>query len=119
DQLFWDGGWLGQQGTDRDGAFFWESGKYDSDTSSWPVNPLFQDFEEETGQALGLMGMARKYQPNMAVNPRSGWIGDYTCEEGAGAVKGSIRKGVVEKCISLAPGWGYTTMTEDPNRVMP
>ena len=28
DYLFWDGGWLAQQGSDRDAAFFWEPGKY-------------------------------------------------------------------------------------------
>ncbi len=50
---------------------------------------------------------------------RSGWIGDYTCEEGGGAVKGEIRGGVVEKCVSLAPGWGYNKQMENPERIMP
>ena len=27
DQVFWDGGWLGERGTDADAAFFWEPGK--------------------------------------------------------------------------------------------
>ena len=27
DQLFWDGGWLGQKGSDADAAYLWESGK--------------------------------------------------------------------------------------------
>lgn len=119
DQLFWDGGWLGQQGSDADGAFFWESGKFqDNSKTEWPVNPYFHDLDEETGKPLGLMGIVRKYQPDILSNPRSGWIGDYTCEEGGGAVKGEIRTGVVEKCMTLSPGWGYTPMAEDPERVM-
>lgn len=117
DQLFWDGGWLGQQNSDAEGAYFWESGKYMSNDNLWPVNPYFRDVEESTGKALGLMGMVRKYQPDIVTNIRSGWIGDYTNEEG-GAVKGEIRKGVVEKCFTLAPGWGYTKGMENPSSIM-
>ncbi|MFT3739247.1 MAG: alpha-L-fucosidase [Breznakibacter sp.] len=117
DQLFWDGGWLGQKGSDADGAHFWESGKSLSDTSQWPVNPYFQDIDSAKGKPLGLMGMVRKYQPDILVNPRSGWTGDYNCEEGGGAVKGSIRSDVVEKCMTLAPGWGYSKMMEDSSRI--
>lgn len=118
DQLFWDGGWLGQQGSDADGAYFWESGKYMRNDNQWPVNPYFQDVEESTGKPLGLMGIVRKYQPDIVSNIRSGWVGDYTNEEGGGAVKGEIRGGVVEKCFTLAPGWGYTKMAEDPSKIM-
>lgn len=118
DLLFWDGGWLGQQGSDAAGAYFWESGKYMSNDNLWPVNPYFRDVEESTGKALGLMGMVRKYQPDIVTNIRSGWIGDYTNEEGGGAVKGEIRKGVVEKCFTLAPGWGYTKGMENPSSIM-
>lgn len=113
DQLFWDGGWLAQRGSDAAGAYFWESGKYMSNDNQWPVNPLFQDIEKETGKPLGLMGMVRKYQPDIVANIRSGWMGDYTNEEGGGAVKGEIRSGVVEKCFTLAPGWGYTPAAKD------
>jgi alpha-L-fucosidase len=118
DQLFWDGGWLAQRGTDADAAFFWESGKYMSDDNEWPICSYFQDKEDDTDRALGLMGIARKYQPNMVVNPRSGWIGDYTVEEGGGDVRGDIRSDVVEKCVSLAPGWGYNKLMENPERIM-
>lgn len=118
DQLFWDGGWLEQQGSDAAGAYFWESGKYQSANSEWPVNPYFQDLDEATGKPLGLMGIVRKYQPDILVNPRCGWVGDYTCEEGGGEVKGAIRSGVVEKCVSLAPGWGYNKAMEDPGKIM-
>jgi Alpha-L-fucosidase len=119
DQLFWDGGWLAQQGSDADGAYFWESGKYqNNDATPWRVNPLFQDPEESSGKSLGLMGMVRKHQPDIVTNIRSGWIGDYTNEEGSSAVKGEIRNGVVEKCFTLSPGWGYTPMAEEPNKIM-
>lgn len=118
DQLFWDGGWLGQKGSDADAAYFWEPGKYLSLDNEWPLNDYFIECDDEK-KPLGLMGVVRKYQPDIVVNPRSGWCGDYTCEEGVGAVKGEIRSGVVEKCISLSPGWGYNNMMKDPNRIMP
>ena len=120
DQIFWDGGWLGQKGSDADGAYFWESGKYLDPTNEWPVNPYFQELDKETGKPLGLMGMIRKFQPNVLVNPRTGWCGDYTCEEGGAMIKGGIRKeSVVEKCMSLTSAWGYNTLMEDPSRIMP
>lgn len=119
DQLFWDGGWLGQQGLDADGAYFWESGKYLDENNAWPVNPYFRDVEESTGKPLGLMGIVRKYQPDILTNIRCGWVGDYTNEEGGGAVMGEIRSGVVEKCFTIALGWGYTTVMEDPDKIMP
>lgn len=119
DHLFWDGGWISQKGSDADGAPFWESGKYMSEDNAWPVNPYFRDYDTENGKPLGLMGMVRKYQPDIVVNPRCGWIGDFTCEEGGGAVKGEIRSGVVEKCVSLASGWGYNKQMENPERIMP
>ena len=119
DHLFWDGGWIAQKGTDAEGAPFWESGKYMDESNAWPVNPYFRDYEEETGKPLGLMGMVRKYQPDIVANPRSGWVGDFTCEEGGGPVTGGIRSGVVEKCVSLAPGWGYNKRMEDPGSIMP
>lgn len=108
DQLFWDGGWLAQQGTDASGAFFWESGKYLDPGNEWPVNSYFQVKDSLTGKPLGLMGMVRQLQPDLVANLRSGWIGDYTCEEGSGMVKGGIRKNVVEKCMTLTPTWGYS-----------
>lgn len=119
DQLFWDGGWIAQQGSDSDGAFFWESGKYMEEDNPWQVSSDVSIRDEATGRAFGLMGMVRHLQPDMVVNPRCGWIGDYTCEEGGGAVKGAIRSGVVEKCMSLTPGWGYTKMAEKPERITP
>ena len=119
DQLFWDGGWLGQQGSDADAAPFWESGKWMSADNQWPVDSAYIMNDPETGKPLGLMGMVRALQPDIVVNPRSGWIGDYTCEEGGGDVKGPIRNGVVEKCMTICQAWGYTKTAEDPARIAP
>ena len=65
------------------------------------------------------MGMVRALQPDIVVNPRSGWVGDYTCEEGGSDVKGPIRSGVVEKCMTISQAWGYTHSAEDPSRLAP
>lgn len=119
DHLFWDGGWLAQKGSDAEGAPFWESGQYMDVNNSWPVNPYFCHYDEITGRPLGLMGIVRKYQPDIVVNPRCGWVGDFTCEEGSGAVRGEIRSGVVEKCFSITPGWGYNKQMENPEGIMP
>lgn len=119
DVIFWDGGWLGQQGSDADGAKFWESGKYLDPSNPWPVNSYYQDKEPESGKSLGLMGMVRKYQPDVLVNSRSGWIGDFKSEEGAQAVSGPVRNNAVwEKCMPMAPGWGYTPQHNDPSKVV-
>jgi len=118
DQLFWDGGWIAQQGSDADGAYFWEPGKFLSPDNTWQVNPLFQDKDSVTGKPLGLMGIVRKYQPDLLANPRSGWCGDYTCEEGGADVKGDVRAGVVEKCMSVTSAWGYNTSMEDPKTLV-
>ncbi|GAB6011317.1 alpha-L-fucosidase [Viscerimonas tarda] len=119
DQIFWDGGWLAQQGSDADAAYFWESGKYLDSGNEWPINPYFQDIEEYTGKPLGLMGMVRKYQPDILVNPRSGWMGDFKSEEGPHAVTGNVRNEEVwEKCMPLVSAWGYTPVMEDSAKVM-
>ena len=118
DMLFWDGGWIAQKGSDREAAPFWESYQYSSQDNAWPVNPYFLDRDEASGKYLGLIGMIRKYQPQILMNPRSGWIGDYTCDEGGGAIKGEIRKVLQEKCITLGPGWGYTKRMEDARNMI-
>jgi len=117
DQLFWDGGWLGQQGSDADGAYFWESGKYLDPNNEWPVNPYFQ-IDDDTGKPLGIMGMVRKYQPDIIVNPRCGWYGDYKSEEGGAAVTGPIRsEEYYEKCMTIGGSWGYSPAMEDSTKI--
>jgi len=39
DHLFWDGGWLSQQGLDEDAAYFWESGKFMEPNNVQKPNP--------------------------------------------------------------------------------
>jgi len=118
DQIFWDGGWLAQQGSDADAAYFWEPGKYLDPANEWKVNPYFQDIDSATGKPLGLMGMVRKYQPDCIVNPRSGWYGDFKTEEGSSAIKGPIRtEEIYEKEMTMSSVWGYTPMHDDPSKV--
>jgi alpha-L-fucosidase len=83
------------------------------------VNPYFQDKDPVTGRALGLVGMVRKYQPDVIMNPRSGWCGDYNSEEGGAPVTGPVRtRELYEKCMSITPVWGYTRDLEDPAKLM-
>lgn len=53
----------------------------------------FRDYDVEIEKPLGLTEMVRKYQPDIVVNPRSGWIGDFTCEEGARQGRDTQRHG--------------------------
>jgi alpha-L-fucosidase len=117
DYIFWDGGWLAQQGTDASASYFWEPGLYTDPQNEWPVNPIFAMTDSLTGRQLGLMGMVRQLQPDLVANLRSGWCGDFLCEEGPSEVKGQIRQNLVEKCMSLTWQWGYTTDTEDASKL--
>lgn len=119
DLIFWDGGWLGQQGTDADAAYFWEPGKYLDSTNKWPVSKFFQDKDDATGKPLGIMGMVRKYQPDILVNPRSAWMGDYMSEEGGAPITGPVRsKEIWQKCMTLGGAWGYTQAMEDSSKMI-
>lgn len=112
DMLFWDGGWISQKNSDRQASFFWEPYRYLDPTNEWQVNPYFQEKDEKTGMSLGLVGMVRKLQPDIVMNPRCGWIGDYTCDEGDADIMGEIRKVPQEKNITLGKTWGYTSDME-------
>lgn len=82
DILWWDGGWLAHTGTDADAAWFWEPDK--------------------------LNRMVRRHQPNIVINPRSGWQGDFDVSEGPAPITGPIRRRPWEKAFSLSRAWGYT-----------
>lgn len=83
DILWYDGGWLAHKGSDADAAWFWE-----------PVE---------------LNKMVREYQPKVVISPRSGWEGDFVCEEGEAEIKGPIRERFWEKELRVnTRGWGYT-----------
>lgn len=119
DQIFWDGGWIGQEGDDADASFFWEPGKYRDPANAWPVSSSFRDFDETTGKPLGLMGVVRKYQPDVIVNSRCGWYGDYMSEEGGNAITGPVRtREVWEKCMSMSSTWGYSPEQEDTSKLI-
>ena len=109
DVIFWDGGWLGQKGSDADAAFFHEPGKYLDPANRWPVPANYHDLEEDTGKALGIMGMVRKHQPDAITNLRYGWIGDIVAEEGPRETTGKIRTSeICDKCLTIQKGgWGY------------
>ena len=111
DQFWWDGGWIAERGSDRDGVFFWEPGKYRDKTNQWPVDSEYND-TDATGQSLGLMGIVRKYQPNIIATARSGWMGDILNEEGGaptvtGQLRGADNGQVYERCYTMGSKWGY------------
>jgi alpha-L-fucosidase len=109
DHIFWDGGWLGQRGSDADAAFFHEPGKYLDPNNRWPIAQQYQDIEESTGKALGIMGMVRKYQPDAITNLRYGWMGDIIEQEGSAETTGPIRSDeICDKNLTMQNGgWGY------------
>lgn len=81
DIMWYDGGWLSHKGSDAAAAWFWE-----------PIK---------------LNKMLRSYQPNIMVTPRSGYKGDFRCDEGPGEIQGGIIAEPWEKCMSLSSAWGY------------
>ncbi|MGW6908249.1 alpha-L-fucosidase [Streptomyces sp. NPDC054940] len=109
DDLWWDGGWLGQQGTDADAAFFWEPGKFRDPANEWPVDSAYGETDSATGRPLGLTGLVRKHQPDIVTTLRAGWIGDFTSEEGGSVPTGPMRTGrLAEKCFTIGGAWGHT-----------
>src|SRR4029079_17893362 len=109
DHIYWDGGWLGQRGSDADAAFFHEPGKYLDPANRWPIPKDYQDLEEGTAKPLGIMGILRKYQPDAVTNLRYGWMGDIMEEEGPSETTGKIRSRIVcDKNLTMQMGgWGY------------
>ena len=120
DHIFWDGGWLGQQGSDADAAYFHEPGKYLDPANRWPIGKEYQDIEQGTGKALGIMGMVRKYQPDAITNLRYGWMGDIIEEEGPQETTGKIRSSVIcDKNLTMQNGgWGYNAKSIANGNVM-
>ncbi len=108
DYMFWDGGWLGQS-VDRElEDLFWDTGMFQNPQNEWPVSPQHVIKDPATGKALGIMGMARHFQPRLLVNERFGWVGDIHGEEGGAAMAGPVRVQPTEKCMSLMKGgWGF------------
>ena len=88
DILWYDGGWLAHKGSDTSSAWFWE-----------PVK---------------LNKMVRKYNPKTLLNPRSGYEGDFYCDEGSHEITGKILPVPWEKnmCVCSGCSWGW--MADDP-----
>lgn len=88
DILWYDGGWLAHKGSDTSSSWFWE-----------PVK---------------LNKMAREYNPKMIMNPRSGWEGNFYCDEGSHEITGKIIPVPWEKnmCVCSGCSWGW--MPDDP-----
>jgi alpha-L-fucosidase len=107
--IFWDGASLGQVKNKPLSDAFWDAGKYQNPANEWKISEKYIDREDSTGKALGVLGMARKYQPEMLVNERFGWTGDVHIEEGGSYSSGKISNSTcTEKCVSLQRGgWGY------------
>jgi alpha-L-fucosidase len=120
DHIFWDGGWLGQKGSDADAAYFHEPGKYLDPTNRWPIDSKYHDLEESTEKPLGIMGMVRKYQPEAITNLRYGWMGDIIEDEGDREVTGKIRSSALcDKCLTMQKGgWGYNAQSVAEGKIM-
>lgn len=88
DIMWYDGGWLAHKGSDTSSAWFWE-----------PVK---------------LNKVVRKYNPKTLLNPRSGYEGDFYCDEGSHDITGRILPVPWEKnmCVCSGCSWGW--MEEDP-----
>jgi alpha-L-fucosidase len=107
--MFWDGAWLAQTVNPTLDRRFWDTGKYQNPENEWQIDEKYVTKEEETGKALGIMGIVRKYQPEMVVNKRFSWVGDVYSDEGGSYTSGDMRNlEYTEKCISLQKGgWGH------------
>jgi len=113
DYMFWDGGWLGQSINPELEKRFWDPGYFQNPNTEWPIDEKYSTNDDATGKSLGIMGLVRKFQPDLIVNERFSWVGDVHAEEGVSATTGDIRfEHYGEKCVSLQKGgWGYR-----PNR---
>jgi alpha-L-fucosidase len=89
DIMWYDGGWLAHSGTDADAAWFWD-----------PVR---------------LNEIVRNNQPQCIINPRSGWEGNFQCDEGPHEITGNILPIDWEKNFTIAYHWSY----DNEERVMP
>lgn len=88
DILWYDGGWLNHEGSDTSSAWFWE-----------PVK---------------LNKMVKSINPKVLVNPRSGYEGDFYCDEGSHEISGKIIPVPWEKnmCVCSGSSWGW--IPDDP-----
>ena len=81
DILWFDGGWLSHKGHDYDAAWLWDP--------------------------IALCRSVRSHQGDILMSPRSGYIGDFQCDEGAHEITGRIIDEPWEKCMTTGEAWGY------------
>jgi alpha-L-fucosidase len=107
--IFWDGASLGQIKNKPLSDSFWDAGRYQNPSNFWPINEKYITREDSTNKALGILGMVRKFQPEMLLNDRFSWIGDVKIDEGGSYPSSKISNiNLTEKCVSLQRGgWGY------------
>lgn len=88
DIMWYDGSWLAHKGSDTDSVWLWD-----------PIK---------------LNQTVRKYNSKTIINPRSGWEGDFYCDEGSHEITGKIVPVPWEKnlCICSGTSWGW--MNDDP-----
>ncbi|MBR5867894.1 MAG: alpha-L-fucosidase [Clostridia bacterium] len=79
--MWYDGGWLAHNGSDGDAAWLWEP--------------------------LKMNHMIRDLQPGILTTPRSGYKGDFQCDEGPREVIGAIVPIPWEKNMTISTAWGY------------
>ena len=83
DIMWYDGGWLAHNGSDADAAWFW--------------------------QPVELNKIVRKNNPKTIISPRSGFAGDFYCDEGIHEVSGNILPVPWEKNMNVWKGpWGWS-----------
>jgi alpha-L-fucosidase len=88
DILWYDGGWLAHKGSDTSSAWFWE-----------PVK---------------LNKIVRGNNPKILINPRSGWEGNFYCDEGSHEILGGIIPVPWEKAMCVCSGRSWGWMPGDP-----
>lgn len=81
DILWYDGSWLAHKGSDAGGAWLWE-----------PIR---------------LNEAVRRRNPKAVINERSGWEGDFSCDEGPHDINGAIIPFAWEKNFSVAGSWAW------------
>ncbi len=88
DILWYDGAWLAHKEHDPEAAWLWE-----------PIK---------------LNQMVREYNPKVVINPRSGWEGDFYCDEGSHPISGEIIPVPWEKNLCLGSGVSWGWIPDDP-----
>lgn len=88
DILWYDGAWLAHKNHDPDAAWLWE-----------PIK---------------LNQMVREINPKVVINPRSGWEGDFYCDEGSHEISGGIIPVPWEKCLCICSGTSWGWIPDDP-----